>query len=564
MDAAKTQLYTSIVQHQGVTYALRELLRRIFYFMMHTLTPEEIIDVFRVPAPVTMCGYTNIGTAEEYMDVMLHGNQREMLTCIYRFATKLSSILWHRLLPHQNIASILTFSEIDRVYLKRKMSAILYSYNVLDDGMTEAEMVQELLRLFSAHIEAPSHHPAKDQVTLIRSFTRLHGSDPLVTFSGSRASLTPTQLSQMQKVRFGIRQKDNENEFVPIDLVEPLSQREQTLLAQYLQGATLRDSEGLSVNVFELPWITGSMLYTVDPDSLLQRYAAKNNKLVRTGMSGTTQLMLECASIFGIDCRYVFLALVPWMDTARDHSLFEIVMTAQSYLPVAVYKVSNNDVALNEQTELIFTQLVLESLPQVPIAPAALPSQTTTFSVQGPVGAQPMMFFGGKKSKKAKGGDGTMLAPRPIPLPLSLNGNVMKQKALKQVGLTYTSATSQADDCFALTFTPADMQLQKRLLASNISVTKDDIIQMKALKFPNEPFVNYLALTPFSLPPVRRYETRAVPEKYQQDLIKIKGTYAAISKQDGELPPTRTDSPQWMYMESQDGGKKQGRRHYKH
>jgi hypothetical protein len=79
-------------------------------------------------------------------------------------------------------------------------------------------------------------------------------------------------------------------------------------------------------------WIPGESWYRAQVDSALSTKASKIKATLRAGISGTTDMYLHAAQYLGMhkqpDLQKVRLAMLAWMLPARDHSFYEIMLSA--------------------------------------------------------------------------------------------------------------------------------------------------------------------------------------------------------------------------------------------
>ncbi|MDQ1397731.1 MAG: hypothetical protein QOG64_2990, partial [Acidimicrobiaceae bacterium] len=83
-----------------------------------------------------------------------------------------------------------------------------------------------------------------------------------------------------------------------------------------------------------VPWEQGGEYYEVIPNSTVAKQAVDVRARLEAGTSGSTDLMLHGAQWLGLDVKQMYqlrLALIGWMLSNRDHSLFEILRSAGNY-----------------------------------------------------------------------------------------------------------------------------------------------------------------------------------------------------------------------------------------
>lgn len=551
--------YRTIVRNAYITNTLREFFRRVFLFTTTFVPQDQIHLILDKHNPQTTAGWIPIinGDSINYLMTSHECTQRELMTSIYRFAISVPYVITEFILPRANAVDMLKACPLDYDYFKRKVTAILYQYNVLEDNMSDEQMVNLLNVLYLESKDDVSHCKQFQYM-----FTSPQGHNPVTTFSSSRVPIVDGQL------RTG---------YVSIgDLVEPLSDKEKVGLNIPL---------GVPVEGY-LPWITGNMLYGVGVNTMFHKYAANNNKSFATCASGSTQLMLECASLFGVDVRCVFLALFPWMDisdNARDHTIFEIVLAAQPHLPISLYKVFESPV--EDHMEKDFIELIYRSIPPDLLPPlaqgaehnAAVPMDGVIQAAQFRYPRVPPIIQGGKKKKG--GADPsyrsyTLLQPprlndlastKPIIPSASSSVNVMNKtlvakskgnlakNAVKSqaLGLTFERVQSKSrpvpvtqsldvscsEAFFAIT--PSDKALIKEInTAFGISISESDLQRIKAEKMPMEVASGKYLHANAKLNTGTKVNPSILGANVQKIMEEHKNKYVSQSRQERQLPDT--------------------------
>jgi hypothetical protein len=174
----------------------------------------------------------------------------------------------------------------------------------------------------------------------------------------------------------------------------------QSLLAEYGCPLCPAELEVLRIPpVGPLPWETGGMLYSVNPNSAFAKVAGFYNKQTMCGPSTTMEMMLDCAKLFGIDEKIATLAIASWMDIANDHSLFEILLAANPYFTTQHYAFSNEG---GDTPELNFLVNLAVNIP-IPLSGGSRKIEKKT--------AKKTL----SKTKKMKGGNPPSTAVMPPP-----------------------------------------------------------------------------------------------------------------------------------------------------
>lgn len=313
----KQRLYQTIQNNPVVTRALVEWFMKVCSFC----DKFEAVDfnVFFPGGAPTQCGYVEASTLRANINARNTYNQRVLLTTIYRFSKVFAEMLWKAIAILRNDASIdkLIVGILSRDELIRHAKFVLQKHGIRVDNqkdpillLWETFLIRDVEGFFSRN--------AKKYPSMITSLTQTIGNDPVSTWTNTGVRMSyPVPIGEKTVNRELLRNFGSELCFLEISV--------------------LRDQD-------PLPWITGARLFYVNPESEFFNLAAKNNKYMRCGPSCTTQMMLDCAMLFGIDARIALLAIVPWMEIAKDHSLFEILIAANPYIPTLDYNlVPNSD-----------------------------------------------------------------------------------------------------------------------------------------------------------------------------------------------------------------------------
>jgi len=310
-DSEVRDILRHIVADDSVNAMLNEWIHKIQQFLIHFNIPVK--EVFELPHwfyAINICGYIPIDSASDLNNEIV--TQREKLTVIYRFAMKFSGLLWHYYIGNPT-AQLPTL--INHNAMSLKMKVLLNSYNV---QYTENDVTnRELLK--NKYLSDPKLS------SIFRDFTKPMSGSDLEIYKHDRIT-------------------QNKPRHISVDaLIEPLSEKEKAVLQDTTlvqRGITAFRLRGIR-HIGELPWITGSALYKVKENSPFYKLAEKNNKDILSGVSGSTQLMLELAKFFNMNERNVLLALLPWMYIHQDHSLFEMLLVSKTYIPH--YEISISD-----------------------------------------------------------------------------------------------------------------------------------------------------------------------------------------------------------------------------
>lgn len=520
VETEKQTAYRTIVQNKYITNSLRELFMRIFLFTAAFVPGNDMHSMLSNDQPQLMAGWIPIENDTDLM-YLLNGdcNQRELLTSIYRLALNMPRIICDYMIHHPDAINILKMLHLDYSVFKRKISSILYQYNLLEDNMSETEMLQILRELYHESQEDMIHRRQ-----LMYGFTTPHGYNPVSVFKNSRVTRTQEERQFMFPVSTEA-------------LVERLSEREEKVMG------LPRGYSGF------LPWITGNMIYGVGINSMFHKYAAKNNKAFATGVSGSTQVMLECASLFGVDVRSVFLALLPWMDTSltsKDHTIFEIVFAAQPHLPVNSYKVSADNII--DLTELKFIDMIYQSIPN----PADIPQPMEGVVEQVPVAQFPKVLFGGQKSKI--GGWNATRTSELVPKYPIFNTNIKSKKSIvSQTNIASSNGriskkdtvTNMMHPCMEAAsmfmITSYDESLMKEWkFKFNIDITPSQLLRIKAEKAPSDATLIFLPVI-YKKGEVERNTRKILSEDVWKTVVSLRKKYNKEHKLRDESEPWETN-----------------------
>ena len=81
-----------------------------------------------------------------------------------------------------------------------------------------------------------------------------------------------------------------------------------------------------------LPWLTGAMCWTINPDNFYSRLAAFYGQQMIAGPSGSTDGCLEVLELFDdFNVRLATLCCAAWLCNRNDHSLWEVLLAALPY-----------------------------------------------------------------------------------------------------------------------------------------------------------------------------------------------------------------------------------------
>lgn len=310
-----------VYNNENITKALREWLRKICIFCEFLgLKSDDSIGTFFVTFPNDlqkkgMYGYCDLDI--RLLQRMINENvpQRVLLTTIYRFSKHFAGLLWRAIELTEGSKTMQEFLNIFQNVLDADELSMHANFVLQKHGMEFSESEDPIKALYKTFFDTRygiNIYEANTYPSIMTSLTQPVGNDPVsswMMYGGSQAvRITP----QPHSVRPDIKE----------DHLQPRFEREAGSIAQ---------------------WITGSSLYKVNEKSLFYKLAMKSNKDVLTGPSCTTQMMLDCALLFGIDIKLVLLAIIPWMVVPKDHTIFEILIVANSYLTDHEYKVDKHD-----------------------------------------------------------------------------------------------------------------------------------------------------------------------------------------------------------------------------
>lgn len=390
----KNQLYEFIHTNKPIDIksVLQEWLSKINTLCTLSGMTDKNIHIFFPPVqhPEQVCGYVHLTKIETLHDMIndksTFVNQRVLLTTIYRFSKIFARLLWCLIFEIKedgigidrmntdedyDISTFIatTGHVLDKDELERHIKFVLQKHGIRD---SEKDAFKALRRTFSSDMSFLRRNNGFPSI--ITSLTQPLGTDPVINwmlYQGDNA----------------VRHINNRNIF-------SINESDLNL---YYAGLCDLEKTLLTSRSSPLPWKTGTMLYTVNPQSDFFKLAEKYKKKIICGPSCTTQMMLDCASLFGIDVNIALLAIVPWMEIPQDHSLFEILLAANPYLPFHEYVLKEN--AATDQHEITFLTTLYNDLFQGS-------QQSGGKRVQITQKMKPNKTFKSKRSvKKMDGGD---------------------------------------------------------------------------------------------------------------------------------------------------------------
>lgn len=332
--------FITIYQNQNITITLQLWLQKICTFCERMkMTDDNISNFFpSTNANQEIYGYVPITIANLQILVNPNNisnlNQRVLLTTIYRFAKVFAGILWKAILlatedikrlgtsVHKYLVdktgNVLDSAELE-VHSRFVLQKHGLSYNTNDDALKQ--LYDVFLRENSDNFFTTN---SSTYPSIITSLTQPVGNDCVgawMTYNGQNA----------------VRVRRNPN--------EPFTQKGSL---EVLLNGTETGSQA--------SWKTGSMLYSVNENCDFAKMARKYNREIICGPSCTTQMMLDCALMFGIDVNTALIAIIPWMVAPGDHSLFEILIAANPYLISHQYTI--------DKKEIDFLRELFPNLPQ--------------------------------------------------------------------------------------------------------------------------------------------------------------------------------------------------------
>lgn len=318
----KCTLYHDIVNNRMLTNMLKKWLGKIYqlcYNHKQLYMPEDRnFNMYfqQEKNPQAMCGYIDITIQNliDMIDIQDKGyNQRTLLTAIYRFARVYAKVIWdfvHYKSTLDEVWNAMGAADvIDKGELKRHMLFVLQKHGITLSGMN-ANPVDALKKTFIPDLNkflSDTTYPC-----LMTSITQPIGFDPV--------GLWMTGYSEKA------RQNNN-----------PYNDNKRTIIEDLTKCGTALCQQELKYTTDPKTWITGAVMFSVNPNSNFAKLAEKYKKFTRCGPSCTTQMMLDCALLFGMDPYHVLFTLLPWMELTKDHSLFEICLAADAYLPFDKY-----------------------------------------------------------------------------------------------------------------------------------------------------------------------------------------------------------------------------------
>lgn len=353
----KANLYTRIQSDVNVTVSLKKWLYNIFTFCYnHEINIQllgSIDPYFPTSSPsdsTSISGYISItqDVIKSLFDSktpLEHANQRVILTTIYRFSRVFASLLWNAIVKlGREDLSKLSVDEVNRCFggcldvdeLRRHMQFTLHKHGVITNT-TDSEDPAKLL--YTSFVTEPSTFVSELRnlwPSILTSVTQPVGTNPvsvwMIEYRADQTRLTNNPRNDNMKVT------------------------EERLRTYGAPLCELERRQGANPQL----WLTGGMLYHVNPNSQFANMAAQYGKRIITGPSSTTQMMLDCALLFGIDVHHALLSIIPWMDVCNDHTPFEILLAANAYLPFDQYLFKNNmrSGVDNDEDEITFLSLI--------------------------------------------------------------------------------------------------------------------------------------------------------------------------------------------------------------
>jgi len=393
-QVSKESLYNSIHGNAHITQTLQAWLTKICVLCERAgMTNANIGNFFpSVRNQTEICGFVTINidklknmikyNKDVNTNVNTNVNQRVLLTTIYRFAKIFARLLWYtiyktHLLPQNNTVNDfidITGKVLDKDELMNHIQFVLQKHGI---HKPHDDVFDELCKIFPAtpdFLKRNDSHPS-----IITALTQPLGTDPVMSWM---------TYQRENAVRY-VRNPDHNQPKI-----------KQTTLTSYGASLCPLETEVLGVTGVDLPWNTGTMLYYVNPKSEFYMLAQHYKKNIVCGPSCTTQMMLDCALLFGIDVNVVLLALAPWMEIPQDHSLFEILLAANSYLTFDEYELKHA-AANNDEYELNFLQNKLDEVTKIHPQSGGYKNKQVKINQKLKNDGLP------RKNKKKMGGDGS-------------------------------------------------------------------------------------------------------------------------------------------------------------
>ena len=135
-------------------------------------------------------------------------------------------------------------------------------------------------------------------------------------------------------------------------MVPELSKRE---ICYFKKSKDSYKDDGVTIKT---PWSSGSSCILPKPGNFIYDYFDKKGKVLLTGPSGSTDLMLDITKLFtgftAEDKVYLLLGLIVWMAVPADHSVIEILLVG------AEQKVVNYNI---QDDEYKYVRQLLKSIP---------------------------------------------------------------------------------------------------------------------------------------------------------------------------------------------------------
>jgi len=232
----------------------------------------------------------------------------------------------------REVLGLIYVMEADTSWFTATMLEGLEQQNWSDEILVQLGLVPTAVRSRHALVKTTMSLPAEDRYNGVPSF--LYASfDNWVRFdyAGPDENAKPTE---WPAIRVPLKPHCNETNLnSDSDLIQPpLSKQELEYQCGGLQHCKLQwYPGGLCFTLQNLPFKRSQGAQAAVPGFIEQSAALGWRRVA--GPSGTTATVLQLGRMLGLDPRLLRLVMVAWMVRTYDHSLFEIMLGADPFMP---------------------------------------------------------------------------------------------------------------------------------------------------------------------------------------------------------------------------------------
>ena len=259
----------------------------------------------------------------ELSNVGANLNMREIMVAIMQYSFNVSPYLWILIMnSHANV--------IPEAFLK--------NFNIKSDVLRK--------RINSIEERFGIDHKTMYELTNSKNTKYVHKSQPVPTWQHAVSE----SLKHQENLTFKLKQmfpRVPANDFIYGQILEGYEPRVKAdflphqMLSKheiaFINRKTKTDFFGLFVDTENnpttvLPWQCGFLSARADPDNYYISIAKHYKRYSFIGPSGTTEIMMNIAEIFGVDLNIMALACIGWMYSVLDHTLFELMIIINMFL----------------------------------------------------------------------------------------------------------------------------------------------------------------------------------------------------------------------------------------